>query len=201
VVEGVLLIAVIILFVLVLPGKGGSTSTASTAGDDSDVVGKTLPIAYVDVDSLLQNYNYAIDLNEQMSKKYENSRANMTEKLRRLQAEGAEFQRKYETNAFLSRERAEAEQQRLLKKQEELQKLEAELTKELADEQTRMNEDLRQTIITQLRQYNKDKHYHIIYGKINENIIYAENAYNITAEVIDYLNRQHAVSPLARPAN
>ena len=39
-----------------------------------------LPIAYINVDSLLSKYNYAKDLNEKMINKQENARASINEK-------------------------------------------------------------------------------------------------------------------------
>ena len=94
-----------------------------------------LPIAYVEVDSLLSNYNLAKDLNEKMLTRQENARATINEKGRQLEKEVAEFERKVKNNAFLSQERFEQEQQRLLKKQQELQAYAQQLENELLQEQ------------------------------------------------------------------
>jgi outer membrane protein len=195
VIEGALCVAVIVLFALFFSGNRISNFSGNSSSDSSSFAGSTLPMAYIDVDSLMSKYQYSIDLLEQLTKKYENSRANLTEKLRKWQSEAADFQRKYETNSFLSQERAQAEQQRLIKKQEELQQLEAQLSQEFGDEQMRLNESLRKAIISQLKEFNKDKGYHIVYGKINDNILYADDAYNITNEVIDFLNKNYAATP------
>ena len=125
VINGVLAIAIIVLYVLHFSAPKESKITRTfTAGNDSTAL---LPIAYVNVDSLLLNYNYSKDLNEIILKKQENSRANITQKARSLQSEMQDFQRKVENNAFLTRERAEQEQQRLIKKQQELQDLDNQL--------------------------------------------------------------------------
>lgn len=199
-IEAVLAVAVVILFVLQFSGSKKSSNTDATVSEGGAMSGEVMPMAYIDVDSLMSNYTYSIDLNEQITKKFENSRANLTERLRKLQAEAAEFQRKYETNAFLTRERAESEAQRLQKKQEDYQGLEAKLSQELNEEQFRMNEELRNTIITQLREFNKGKGYQLVYGKINDNILYADDVYNITSEVIEFLNKQYAASPTVKPS-
>ena len=109
VINGVLAVAVVILYIMQFSGKKESsvTRTFASAGDTTAL----LPIAYVNVDSLLLNYNYSKDLNEIILKKQENSRANITQKARSLQGEMQDFQRKVENNAFLTRERAEQEQQ------------------------------------------------------------------------------------------
>ena len=76
-------------------------SAKTPAAQTTSILGK-LPIAYVNIDSLLQKYNYAKDLNESLLRRAENSRANVNEKGRQLEKEMAEFQRKYQNNAFLS---------------------------------------------------------------------------------------------------
>ncbi|MDR0744247.1 MAG: OmpH family outer membrane protein [Tannerella sp.] len=198
VIEAALAVAVIILFILQFSGDKKLTIADIAVSDGSAVSESTMPIAFIDVDSLMSNYIYSIDLNEQITKKFENSRASLTEKLRKLQSDATDFQRKAETGAFLSRERMEAEQQRIMKRDQELQELQAQMSQELGEEQLRMNEELRKTIITHLTEFNKSKGYHIVYGKMNDNILYANDAYNITGEVIDFLNRQHASSPAAK---
>jgi len=198
-IEAVLAVAVIILFVLQFSNNKKSSNADTAVSEGMAASGEFMPIAYIDIDSLMFNYTYSIDLNEQMVKRAENSQANLTERGRKFQTEVAEFQRKVDTNAFLSRERAESEQQRLMKKREELQNLEAQLSQEFSEEQFRINNDLRKTIIAQLREYNKSKKFQIIYGKMNDNILYSDEAYNITLEVIEYLNKQYAVSPVVKP--
>ncbi|MDR2681386.1 MAG: OmpH family outer membrane protein [Tannerella sp.] len=187
VIEAVLAVAVIILFVLQFSNNRKLTPAAVASGNSA--VESPMPIAFIDVDSLISNYTYSIDLNEQITKKYENSRANLTEKFRKLQSEVVDFQRKVDTGSFLSRERLEAEQQRLMKKEQELQELQAQMSQELGEEQLRINEALRETIISQLREFNKAKGFQVIYGKKNDNILFADNVYDITGEVIEYLNR------------
>ena len=121
VINGVLAVAVVILYVMQFSGKKESGVTRNfTPTKDATAL---LPIAYVNVDSLLLNYNYSKDLNEIILKKQENSRANITQKARSLESEMQDFQRKIENNAFLTRERAQQEQDRLVKKQQELQNL------------------------------------------------------------------------------
>ena len=81
------------------------------------VVHDTVPalkIAYVDIDTLLINYDFWNDLNEEMIRKEENVRATLNEKAKDLEADFAEFERKLNNNGFVTRERAESEQNRIL---------------------------------------------------------------------------------------
>jgi len=136
--NGILAVAVLILFVLHFSSNKKQAEVQSFVKVGDSVKYTKLPIAYVNVDSLLTHYDLAKDLNESLLRKQENSRANLTEKGRVLQGEMAEFQRKVENNAFLSRERAESEQQRLVSKQQELQQLDQRLSGALMAEQQKM---------------------------------------------------------------
>ena len=89
IINGVLALAVVILFVLQFTGKKESGVTKTFTAEES--ASGLLPIAYVNVDSLLLNYNYSKDLNEIIIKKQENSRASVNQKLRSLQTEMQDF--------------------------------------------------------------------------------------------------------------
>ncbi|WP_080903711.1 OmpH family outer membrane protein [Parabacteroides sp. Marseille-P3160] len=192
VISGILAVAVVILFILHFSGKKvtGNTQVREVSKDGSIA---TLPIAYVDVDTLLMNYNFSKDLNEQILRKQENARANFTQRARQLDTEVKEFQRKLDNGAFLTRERAEQEQQRLVKKQQELQELDRKLSQELGEEQQKINGQLRDTLIEELKKFNADKKYQIILSStVGGTVLLADKVYDITAEVLEYLNKNYA---------
>jgi len=188
--NAILAIAVIILFWLVLSTKSNTTAKQLITGKGVVTAGK-LPIAYINVDSLLLHYQFAKDANESLTKKQEDSRLTINTRARQLQTEMAEFQHKLENNAFLSRERAEQEQLRLQGKQRELQELDGKLSQQLLQVQQKMSEELRDTINKFMKEYNKDNKYEIIISNTsNDNILYAAKAYDITAEVTKLLNER-----------
>ncbi|MDR1169772.1 MAG: OmpH family outer membrane protein, partial [Prevotellaceae bacterium] len=112
--NGVLAVAIIILFILHFTGKKEVGETKPSFAPEGNL-SSLLPVAYVNMDSLLQNYNYYKDLNEIIVRKEENARANVNQQSSQLQSELQDFERKINNNAFLTRERVEQEQQRLLK--------------------------------------------------------------------------------------
>ena len=156
--------------------------------------GETLKIAYVDIDTLLISYSLWIELNEEMIRKEESVRATLNEKAKSLQTEYEEFERKLNNNAFATRERAEAEQKRILKKREELEEISERLTNELAIENNKNSVLFRDSINAYIRDYNKEHGYNIILSRIGDNILYIDNAMNITQEVVDGLNARHEKS-------
>ncbi len=150
-----------------------------------------LKIAYVDIDTLLTNYKLWIQLNEEMIRKEENVRATLNEKGKKLQAEYAEFERKLNNNAFVTRERAESEQARILKQSEELEQLQERLGNELAVENNKNNALFRDSINAYIRDYNKVMGYNIILSRLGDNILYIDSDMNITQEIIDGLNARY----------
>ena len=182
VINGVLAVAVIILFVMQFSSKKESTVAPAftTEGDSTNL----LPVAYVNVDSLLSNYNYSKDLNERILK---------TQRSNALRTELNDFQRKYEANAFLTTERAQQEGNRLQKKQEELQNYAAKKEQELAAKQMELNGQLRDTIVAQLTTFNQTKGYQIIFSNtMGDNILLSNPAYDITAEFLEVLNKNYS---------
>ncbi|MDP4239939.1 MAG: OmpH family outer membrane protein [Bacteroidota bacterium] len=190
--NAILAIAVVVLFILVLGNKSTTAPKQFVQGKEIMPTGK-LPIAYINVDSLLLHYQFAKEANESLIKKQEDSRLTINTKARQLQTEMGEFQRKLENNAFLSRDRAEQEQVRLQKKQQDLQALDGDLSKQLVQIQQKMSEQLRDTINAFMKHYNKDHKYQMIFSNTSsDNILYADKAYDITAEVTKLLNERFA---------
>lgn len=193
IIGGVLAVAIIILYVLHFtssPKNGSSQGKAFDAiGNDSSF---TLPIAYVNIDSLLINYNFAKDLNEALMRTEENSRASLVQKERQLNSAAQEFQRKLQNNAFLSQERAEQEQQRIMKMQQEYQEMAERLAHEFAIEQDKLNFEMEDTIKSQLKEYNNAHGYQLIFSnRGTSNILLSNDKYDVTKEVTDFLNRRY----------
>jgi outer membrane protein len=104
----------------------------------------------------------------------------------------ADFQRKLENNAFLSRERAEQEQQRLAKKEQELQELEAKLTQDIMLENQKLNQQLGDSLNTFLQEFNADGRFHIILSNTaKDNVLMASQQYDITDAVITGMNARY----------
>ena len=188
-VNGVVAVMVIFMFAQCTGNSGRSAPTGAT-GEASGTT--NMKIAFVEIDTLLLKYNFWNDVNEEMIKREENVRATLTQKGRELEKEAQEFQRKYETNAFVSPERAQQEYARINKKQQDLQTLQSRLTDELAKEQNKNNMILRDSINSFLKEYNKTKGYGMIISKTGfDNLLYADPVYNITQEIIDGLNARY----------
>ena len=187
--NGFFALAVALMFTQCTNQKASDNDTTSQAGAGGTT---NLKIAYVEIDSLLTKYKFSTDLNEQMIQKEENIRTTLNEKAKDLDAEMREFQRKLENNGFASRERAEQENLRISQKQRDLQQLQEKLTNELQAENQKKSLQLRDSINSFLKIYNKDKGYSLIISNTGfDNLLYADPAFDITDEIVKGLNDRY----------
>ena len=146
-----------------------------------------------EIDTLLAKYNFCIDLNEAMVKKSENVRMTLNQKMTALNKEKQEFQKKYESNAFLSPERAQQEYNRLAKMEQDLQELSNKLQNGLMEDNNANSLLFRDSINAFLKEYNKTRGYSLIFSNTGfDNLLYADSAYNITKEIVDGLNARYS---------
>lgn len=153
-----------------------------------------MKIAYVEVDSLMTQYDFAKDYSVTLERKSNNARNTLTQKGNALQAAVSNFQQKLKNNGFQSREQAESVQAAIQRQQNDLQTLQARLENELASETAKFNEALRDSLQNFLLAYNKDKQYDIILSKAGDNILFANPKYDITKDIINGLNKRYKPS-------
>jgi outer membrane protein len=190
IISGILTIAIIILFILQFSKKDGCSSADLSVNPDS--VSYHLPLAYIRTDSLLESYKFSIDLHETIMKKLENERATINQRSQKLQRDVAEFEQKARANAYLTQDRLQQEQTRLMRIQNELQQYAAQVDEELAVEQNKMNQQLQDTIISALKLFNTPQKYQIIFSNVGtDNIFYADDSYDITKDVLEFLNARY----------
>ena len=180
-VNGLAALALIVLFSQ-CAGKA-ENQTATTSGQASgELTG--MKIAYVEIDTLLAQYNFCIDLNEGMVKKSENVRLTLNQKARELDKQN---------NAYLSQDRAQQEYNRIAKLEQDLQTLSNKLQSELMSENEKNSLQLRDSINAFLKEYNKTKGYSMIISNTGfDNLLYADSIYNITKEIVEGLNARYS---------
>lgn len=190
--KGFLMLVMAFMFTQCADNKNANEDNATPA---AALASGELKIAYVEIDSLLTKYRFWNDLNEMMIQKEENIRTTLNEKAKELEQEMREFQRKLENNGFASRERAEQENLRIAQKQRDLQQLQEKLANELQTENQKNSLQLRDSINSFLKIYNKDKGYSLIFSNTGfDNLLYADKAFNITEEIVEGLNARYTPS-------
>ena len=148
-------------------------------------------IAYVEVDSLMSQYQFCKDFTLVLQKKGNNARNTLTAKQKQLQTAAANFQQKVQNNGFQSREQAAGVQAAIERQGQDLQELQARLGSELDAETAKYNQALRDSLQNFLREYNKTKKYDMILSKAGDNIQHASKRYDITQDVVNGLNKRY----------
>ena len=178
-----------------------SCNNAGPKMDEQPAAGNSnsgVKIAYVEVDSLMTQYDFAKDYSVTLQKQSNNARNTLNQKGNALQAAVANFQQKVNNNGFTSREQAASQQAAIERQQRDLQELQARLEGELASQTAKFNEALRDSLQNFLKDYNNDKKYDMILAKSGDNILMANKRFDITQDVINGLNKRY--KPSAKPA-
>ena len=179
-----------------------SCNNASPKMDEQPVAADNnnsgMKIAYVEVDSLMTQYEFCKEFTLTLQKKSNNARNTLNQKGQQLQSAAANFQQKLQNNGFTSREQAESQQAAIQRQQQSLQELQARLENELAQETAKYNDALRDSLMNFLYAYNKDKKYDLILTKQGDNILYAAKRFDITNDVINGLNKRYKKAPAAK---
>lgn len=166
----------------------------------ASVASGDLKVAYVEIDSLMSQYQFCKDYTLLLTKKSENIRATLNQKAKTLDSEAQDFQRKIQNNAF-TQERAEQENARLIKMQQDLQALQERLSNEFDAETVKYNNAMRDSITSFLKIYNKDKGFSLILSKAGDNMLLADPGLDITNDIVAGLNKRYTPSKELTEAN
>ena len=167
--------------------------TTNEAVQQTETVG--LKIAYVELDTLMSQYQLYKDYSEVLTRKGNNIQKTLAQKQRALESHAAAVQKKYESNEFTTRDEVERAQASIQKEQNDLAELADRLQNEFAMEQARINEEARDSIQSFLKRYNKTKKYDYVMIKAGDNLLIANPKYNITNDIVKGLNKRYKVKP------
>ena len=212
--HGISLSAIAVLFVLVLSndrpaGQGAADDTETdfesgevsenaglpAAYDESDTsilskAGFGLRIVYVNADSILTRFEYYKKLRSNMEAKARRSEQELESEARKLELEYADAQKKAQG---MSQEQLAMLEQGLMRKQQNIMMLRENLSKELADEEEKLDKILRQKVQAYFKRLSKQEGYdYVLSYHYGSNVVYGNQTHDITARVIADLNREYA---------
>ena len=173
---------------------GEASTTKETPSKKETTGGATsYKIAYVLIDTLTSQYQKCKDLEDEFTKKRANAESTINSKGKSFTAQMQEFNRKYQSNQF-TQQQFEAEQARLAKLQQDLQDLQLRLSNSLQEEYQKEFQALTDTIQNFTKSYAKEKGYDFILCKSSgiDNVLYANEAYDVTDEVVKALNKRYS---------
>lgn len=190
------------LLVVSTTSCGGNASNNGGVVADSAASTKNLKIAYVLIDTLTSQYELYKEASENFQNKRNNAEARITKKGQNFAMQLEQFQNKLRANQ-LTQMQAEKEQARLAKLQQDLQDLEVSLSASLQEEYQKELQALTDTIQTFMSVYAKGKGYDFVLCKSSgiDNVLYANEEYDVTAEVVAALNEKYFTQKAAEAKN
>lgn len=166
--------------------QGNKAATPTVAAANGEEI--ALPIAYVRMDSVLNEYKYSLDIQEKLAADAQASEKRLQGRAAAFQKAAEDFERRARINAFVSQEAAQSEQSKVLKLQQEAATLQNELAQQLAQKQALMQEDLMKDIQEKLKAFNGGRFKLIL---SNVGVLYADEALDITDAFIQHLNENY----------
>ncbi len=187
----ILFVAVAGIYIIHFAGKSKSSISKSISGDGN---ASGLKIAYVKIDSLAVNYDFAQEMHDNFLKQQEAFTKEYGEKRNRFESQASAFQEKVQRGGFLTQDRALQERDRLLGEEQQITRLDQELSTKLAQIQADNNKLLLDSIMNYVKVYNKDKKYNYIFN--SGEILVGDDAHNITKEILVGLNARYSRAKL-----
>lgn len=167
--------------------KGGQPKKEAAKTDTS--VAHSFAVAYFDIDSLQEHYEYFKDVSVDMKKKENAMNAELSDLNGKYQRTLRKWQEKGNNITQADYETAQRE---MGLQQQQLQQRRGELEQEMKTLQVDRMTELRKQVEEFLKEYNKDKRYaYILSYEPGFIIYYKDSAYNITDDLINGLNEQY----------
>jgi outer membrane protein len=178
----------IMVAVSVVACKNDKTTDAPAAASKSTSATET--IVFVNQDTLLAKYDYAKDMRTRLEGKGKSADTDLNSRGQAFQREVAEYQRNMNT---LSAEQRATTEQRLQRKQQELQQYQQNATAEFQTAQGTEANKLYDKIADFTKIYAKEKGYKMVltYSKANPTVLYGDTTLDVTADVTKRLNEAY----------
>ncbi|MEO6453174.1 MAG: OmpH family outer membrane protein [Ginsengibacter sp.] len=145
-------------------------------------------VAYIDVDSLQNNYGYYKKIKEDLDQKQTASANEINNLQKKFQARAMQLQQKGPAMSQVDQESAMKEINQM---QQDLQTKKQTLDNELFNYNSKMKEDILSRIQNYLKKYNKDGRYDYILSYEPGFMFYKDTTLNITRDVVEGLNKEY----------
>lgn len=205
--NAVLVIAVAVLYYLHF--SACSASCGNTAANDSTAIEKQVvltptdikesKIVYVNSDILNEEYDFVKDLVAAARSKQEKLESAYEAKAKKFQEDYTALQEKA-SQGLLSENQANAAQTDLIKRKEELDKMELQL-QSMMEEIQKSNEEVRKNVIDYINEYNKTGQYNFILTYTDTPggfLLLANDSLDITKDIVAGLNAQYKAKKEAK---
>jgi len=159
--------------------------SAPTANKSATKQGSNFKIAYFDLDSLQNNFNYYKEVAKELGNSEQQKRNELSAKKDAYAAKIKEYQSKGQS---MSQSEMAAAQQDIAQREKEYSQDEQVKSQEMQEESFKKLQDVKKKIEDYLKEYNKDNTYSYIISSSTDLVYYKDSAYNITNDLIKGLN-------------
>ena len=188
------LAGVIVMGIFYFTGKSGIISSAGQSEKDESIPWdiSSNPIAYINIDTVVNNYNLYNDLKIKFENKYKTSEAELASKEKAYKKEVEDYQYKVQ-RGLVTRSDAQQLEQQILNEQQNLLRLQEDLRMELAEEEQVMLRQVLNSITVYLEELQSEYKYQFVFGTttIGGNVLYADKNLDITRQVVKGLNEKY----------
>ncbi len=181
--------AVALLLLAVACNQKPQNAPASAGGAKAQRPMEKMTIRYVDVDTILEKYNLAKDINEAMLRKQNQFDAAQQQRSNDINKFADQMQTKYKNNGYLTEESFNADQATLAKKQREAESYLGNLQQNIQNELSQSQQQLLDSINNFMQEYAKQKGYDMVLKK--EATLYIDPRFDVTDDVIEGLNKRY----------
>jgi len=175
----ILVVAVAVLFYLHF------SSNMQVAGSSKAVPSGNFRIAYFEIDSIQEHFDYYKEIKEQLDSKSQANNKVLGDLKATFAGKYQEFQK---VAPNLSQAEQANKQQELMQMEQAFRGKEKMMSDEMQDEAFKKMQDVKKKIEDYLKDYNKDKGYAFIFSYSPELIYLKDSAYDVTSDVVKGLN-------------
>jgi outer membrane protein len=188
--NAILIVAVGVLYYLHF------ASPKSASGFVGNVSAASVPIAYINADTVLKNYDYFKVSREKLESKGQKLDQDLRNRAQSLQNDYAAYQRNL---ASMTIGQAKAVEEDLTKKQQNLRMYQESLGQELMGEEAKINQELYAKVTDFLKKYGKERGIQVVLKyDPSSDLLYAGDSLDISKDVVKGLNeayKQEQASP------
>ncbi|KXB32838.1 outer membrane protein [Bacteroidales bacterium KA00251] len=175
--------------------KNEDSGAANTNVEENASIDRPLKIAYVRLDSVLNNYKGYKEMSKKLEAKASANQNLLSSKEQNLQREMNAFNQKLQSGGFVNELAAQQEYEKIQKKGLLAQQQASQIADTFLKEQQHYNDSLNNIILKEVEKYNQDKGYDLILNTVQmSGVIYGKPELDITNEIIERLNASYSSS-------
>ena len=180
------------------------TKKAATEAADSLSTGAITAVAgdivYVQLDSLISNYDMYNDLMTAFQSKVQGIQDELSKRGRRLESDAKAFENQVQ-KGLLTRSAAEEQQNKLLQRQQNLQNDMAKKDAEIQEEQAVLNNQVYYAVKDFIEKYNEEHQFSLILttSGVTNTVLNVNPGLDITADVLKGLNEEYIKNRNSKP--